>query len=440
MPNVLQCVLLLPFLSFGTSLFAQSDTSGTFEGTLEFRPRAEYRNGYRTLPTADDQAAFFSSHRSRLLLTHKRKSFKFHTSLQDVRIWGEDGINSTSGTVGVFEAYVEANFSPNWSLKLGRQAVELDNGRIFSRANWNQFSRAHDGVNLIYRNEKVVSELMTYFNQTTERVFETDYDPVEETYKLLNLHHLKVKLSDQLELLTINAADGYQSSTSSRVLYVRGTSGGRLTWSKNNLTITASGYFQYGALQSGQEVSAYYFQPEIRYKHKKITTRLGMEYLSGDKDNSSLNVSTAFEPLYGVAFKFMGNLNYFTQFPEDAAGGGLMNPYLFIDYKLNKKLKLKVEGHLFFTQTDVLNVQDAIDPYLGFENDIKIKYTLNHYAYFNAGVAYMMPTASMEFIKGRTADRTPLWSYLMVTFKPQLFKLKTKDELKRKVDSYNRIE
>lgn len=137
---------------------------------LEFRPRVEYRDGYKQLPNDTSQAAYFGTQRSRLNFTYIQPHFKFHTSIQDIRVWGQYGLNSTTGSLNVFEAYVEANLTDGFLVKLGRQAVELDNKRIFSIANWSQASKAHDGINLIYKNSKITSELMGYFNQTSEKV------------------------------------------------------------------------------------------------------------------------------------------------------------------------------------------------------------------------------------------------------------------------------
>src|SRR5690606_14811477 len=74
---------------------------------LEFRPRMEYRDGYKQLRNDTTQAAFFGTHRSRLNFSYSQPRFKFHTSIQDVRIWGQDGQTSTTGSLNVFEAYVQ---------------------------------------------------------------------------------------------------------------------------------------------------------------------------------------------------------------------------------------------------------------------------------------------------------------------------------------------
>lgn len=397
-----------------------------FTLSLEFRPRMEYRDGYRQLRNDTTQPAYFGTQRSRIYLTYSTSKFKFHTSIQDIRVWGQYGQSSTTGSLNVFEAYIESYFTDNLLVRMGRQKVELDNGRLFSAANWSQAGRAHDGLNLIYKKENITSELMCFFNQTSERIFETNFSPTTFTnYKLLNVHYFRAKLNNYTTLTTINSADGYESKTSSHVLYVRGTSGGRIEFEKGKLYATMSGYYQYGQLQSGQNIAAHYLQPEIQVKIKKLTTRLGAEYMSGDDATKKSDLSKSFVPLYGVAWRFMGNMDYFTSFPGDLKNGGLINPYLFFIYEWNKKLSLRADGHLFYLQNKVLDSKkNEINPYLGFENDLSCRYKINDFITIDGGFSYMLATKSMEVLKGGTASKLPVWGYFMITYKPEIFNQK----------------
>ncbi|MCB9201456.1 MAG: alginate export family protein [Flavobacteriales bacterium] len=403
-------------------LYGQIDSTRKIEVDLEFRPRTEFRYGYQQLRNDTVSPSYFTTNRSRINLTYTQHRFRFHTSFQDVRVFGQYGQKSTSGSLSVFEAYVDAYFNNNWFVRIGRQAVELDNKRLFSKANWDQYSRAHDGFNLTYKNSKVESEAMLFFNQTETPNFGTNFSPTNfSNYKFLALHHFKTKLSNSLDALTINAYDGYQSLSNSEVLYMRGTSGGRLTWHKNDVSATLSGYYQYGQLQSGNKINAYYFQPEIKIKLKNLTSQLGMEYMSGDDTSSKSTVSNSFIPLYGVAHSFMGHMDYFTKFPQNTNNGGLINPYLFLQYDINKKLSLKADAHVFMLQNTVLDKNyNVINPYLGFENDLSIQYKINEFTTLDYEFSYMLPTSSMEVLKGGNHNLLPIWSYLMITFKPNI--------------------
>lgn len=393
---------------------------------LEFRPRAEYRDGYRQLPNDTTKPAFFASQRSRLNISYEQPKFKFLTSIQDIRVWGQYGQASTTGSLNVYEAFAEVEIVENFSARLGRQKVELDNGRLFSAANWSQPGRAHDGIDLIYKNDKIETELFTAFNQSSERIYETSYSPTTfNNYKLLNLHYLKAKLNPNFTLTTINAADSFESKTNSQTLYTRATSGGRLEFEKDNLYLTFSGYYQYGQLQSSAKISAYYFQPGIQYRLQKWTARLGAEIMSGDDATQPSEISKSFVPLYGVAWKFMGNMDYFTTFPKDVQNGGLINPYLFFNYDWNKNLSIRSDFHLFYLENKILDKQkNVVEPYLGFENDLILRYKYNTFTSIDLGFSYLFADKSMEVLKGGNSNDTPLWSYVMITFKPELFSSK----------------
>jgi hypothetical protein len=419
---ILVMTMLLPIHGKG-----QTDSTSSFVLSLEFRPRLEYRNGFSELPVDTSKAAAFVSQRTRLFLTYQRPKFKFHTSLQDIRVWGQYGSNSTDSGFGIFEAFAEAGITKKWGIRIGRQAVELDNGRLFSRANWSQASRAHEGINIIYRGWRIQSELMTFYNQSGEQLFANDYSPTTN-YTSLSIHYFNMKVRDNIDLTLINSADGFQKLSNSNIMYVRGTSGGRINFKHKKLNLSAAGYYQYGQLQSGQQISAYYIQPEIKVTLKKLQARLGVEYMSGDDVTVDTEISHSFQPLYGVSFKFMGNLNHFTSFPSDVGGGGLINPYIFLQYKITPKIKLKLEGHTFFLENNVIMAGGILDPFLGIESDLKFKYTFNDFTSLESGIAYMLPSESLARIQYKTAYgyRNPLWGFVMVTFKPELLNINTK--------------
>jgi len=317
--------LLLPslFLLQSFLVYGQRDAVKTFDIYGEFRPRFELRDGYRQLPSPDTDPTFFISSRSRISLNYSQKKAIFHFSGQDIRIWDQNEAGSITGSLGIFETYAKLKIKKNWQIKLGRQGVELDNGRLFSKANWSQSSRTHDGVRITFENVYLKNELMGFYNEPESNIFGTKYN--SHFYKYLFIHHATILINPKLNLMLMNSFDGYQSSVSSGTIYVRGTSGGRITYESEKLTATLSGYYQYGQLNTAQKVSAYYFQPELDYQLKKLNIRLGMELLSGNDNSTLLTQSQSFSTLYGVAFKFMGHLNYFTSFPGDVNGLSLIH-------------------------------------------------------------------------------------------------------------------
>ncbi|MBI2270583.1 MAG: alginate export family protein [Bacteroidetes bacterium] len=400
----------------------------SFKIDLEFRPRGEYRDGFQQLPTDTTVGAAFVNQRSRLLFTYEQQNkFVFHTSIQDVRVWGRDDPRSNAGTLQVFEAYAEPFITPNFSIRIGRQKLAFDNQRLFAENDWRVNAGSHEALNLRYNSAKLSSELAFAFNQTTERLAGTDFMPVGfSNYKTLGVHYIKYRLSDNWALSAVNAADGYQDSEVPEKIYQRFTDGGRIEFAKGGLYTTFIGYYQSGKSNTGKNIAAWYVQPEIKYIiPQKLAVRLGLEIFSGD-DNNVKNVSDHnFVPLYGVAHRFNGSLELFNSKPKDFGNAGLINPYLFIIKNIGKKAELRSDFHLFYSQNNYVNskTNGITDRYLGYENDWLFIYRPNSYTKLDVGVSYAVVTESLVLIKKAGNSKIiPTWAYVSITFKPQLFK------------------
>lgn len=397
-----------------------------FRIDLEFRPRAEYRNGFQQLRPDSSIAAFFIGQRSRLSFTYEQlNKFRFHTSLQDVRVWGAADPRSLAGSVQVFEAYAEPFITSNFSVRVGRQKLAFDNQRLFAENDWRLNAGSHDALNFRYISDKIISELALAFNQTTERLYGTDFTPVGFTnYKSLGVHYLVYKLGRGWTVSTINAADGYQDVKVKEKIHQRFTDGGRIEFEKSKLYVTASGYYQSGKSSIGKNINAWYAQPEIRFTiPQNILIRLGAEVFSGDNGEAESTSDHNFIPLYGVAHRFNGSMELFTNKPKDFGNAGLVNPYLFMIKNAGPKVELRADFHLFYSQNNYVYKSETISKYLGFENDLLFTYRPNAYTKFDLGFSYALPTKSLEIIKkSGKSIHVPTWAYISITLKPQLFK------------------
>ncbi len=414
----------------------------TFVIGLEFRPRAEYRNGYRYLREDSTQAGFQVLGRSRLNITYEQhKKFKFHTSIQDIRTWGQYDSRSTAGTIQLFEAYVEPYLTSKISVRIGRQRIMLDNQRLFAQNDWRPNANAHDGLSFHYIDEYFQTSVYGVFNQADPEVFfGTDFQPSWAKYKYLGVHHLKYNFK-KITLTTINALDGFQDKKRVEKHYNRYTNGGRLEWENSNFYLTFSGYYQWGENNAGKELQAWYIQPEIKYTNKqfKNNVRLGLEVLSGnDGTNATRTRDQSFEPLYGVAHRFNGYMDFFISFPRDLNHAGLVNPYLFLEQQLLAKFFVQAHFHLFYAQNKLVksNGQEE-SSYVGFENDYVLKYKANKFTELELGFSYANLTNAAAAMKesgastinpqnksstGGNPDLIPTWSYLSIKFTPELFK------------------
>ena len=434
------------FILLGTSqsIMAQDTTKAKTDTTkknaltisVDMRVRAEFRHGYRLIPTADTTAAFFINQRTRLNFDYKTKKLDLYVSIQDARVWGQQDPREGQATVTpteattyplyIYEAYAEPRLSGKLSIRIGRQKIAYDNNRLFSENDWRLPAGSHDAVRLIYNNKKdFTNEFIFAYNQYGENNFTTNYKPAGFfNYKTLIVDYFNYKISDKWNFLSINCADGYQSSLPGdyKTTYMRFTDGGRIEYTSNNWYATFSGYYQYGKDSSGKKLAAYYIQPEIKYFTKTFTARLGVEYMSGHDGNKPVTKDNNFVPLYGVAHRFMGNMDLFTTFPGDLNNAGLVNPYLFFMYQKNK-LTLRCENHLFYSQNNFMSDGAVIKKYLGFENDWRLNYKANSYTEIESGFCWASVTQSAVIIKkGGDTKAFPYWMYMSVRFIPTIGK------------------
>jgi hypothetical protein len=405
------------------------DSTSNFRLDLEFRPRSEYRHGYRTLMPEDATAAFFTDQRARLNITYTCKDFTFYTSIQDIRTWGDTDPRSTVGSIQAFEAYAEPNIFDDLKIRIGRQKIIYDNERLFAQNDWRQNGGSHDAIRLMYNINSFSTDFIAAYNQekgASDRFFETDFSPGFNNYKLLIAHFLNYKIDQNIIFTTINSVDGFQDTVNFHLSHFRYTNGGRFEYTSGDYYFTLSGYYQHGETPFGTKLeNAYYFQPEIKWNaSKSMNFKIGAELLSGNSNPNQTNVSNSFDPLYGVNHRFLGSMDYFIRFPADLNNAGLIAPYLFTSFKINDKITFRADGHIFLSEKDFISKNQVIDKYLGFENDLLLIYKPNNFTTLQLGYSYLLPTESMNIIKkGSGIERWQDWAFLMITFKPNILNL-----------------
>jgi hypothetical protein len=120
--------------------------------SAEIRPRAELRDGFKTVSTHAEKPAFFVEQRSRLNVGYGRERLRMQLSVQDVRIWGSTSqiYKTDPNLFNVYEAYGEYQLTNRLAVRAGRQALDYDNARFLGALDWAQQGRSHDAVKLMY--------------------------------------------------------------------------------------------------------------------------------------------------------------------------------------------------------------------------------------------------------------------------------------------------
>ena len=152
--------------------------------TGQLRTRSEYRDGVGTLNAKSNDPAFFTLQRTRLTLNYKASRLIFQTSLQDVRVWGQDAStisNADGSKLGVHEAWAEIvlankkdtafkniNGPDYFGIRIGRQELLYDDSRLLGNLDWLQQARRHDAIVLKLVTRGWQLDLGNAFNQNTD--------------------------------------------------------------------------------------------------------------------------------------------------------------------------------------------------------------------------------------------------------------------------------
>ena len=413
-----------------TPVLAQELTVGA-----QVRPRAEFRNGFKTLTENDRDAAFFIEQRTRLYTDFKTEKFRIRINMQDIRIWGSvDQIAKTDPNLfNLYEGWGEYYFNDKLSVRLGRMQLDYNNARFLGNLDWAAQGRSHDAFKVIYDNDSsgVSFHAGTAFNQTVDprepaRLFGTVYTGVSN-YKHMQFAWFQKKFSNtDLSLLFQN--DGRQVLTANDTLVAsRQTYAVVGNHQRSDWNLGGEFYYQGGKNASNGSVSAYLFALYFTYKTNLTPITVGIDHLSGTSVDDSKDHS--FDPLYGTNHKFYGFMDYFyvgNFHGQAATPSGLNDIFIKTSFKLSDKTNLNANGHFFSSPATLVSPSDAsqeIDKYLGTELDLVLVLKPAKSVIINLGYSQMFATSSMEAIKSTPGDHSALnnWAWLMVDFAPVLF-------------------
>jgi len=417
----------------------------------EIRPRAEFRNGYKLLPSTDAKAAFAISQRTRFNAFYGSKLFKAYISMQDVRVWGDvkQLDNGAYNKFAIHQAWGEFFFNENFSLKLGRQELVYDDSRILGNVGWAQQARAHDLGLFKYEKSNLKVHFGLAFNQKKEVLFGTEYDGMAN-YKAMQFLWLHTKIGEAgLSFLFLNNGmeniTGRDSITQKpkeyQTLYTQ-TIGARFTPKLGPVDLAAAMYYQMGKVDvDTNSLSAMYFALAATFKASKdFGLTAGFEYLSGTsaKDKyENPDKYKSFLPLYGTNHKFNGHMDYF-YVGNHVGNVGLIDIYATAKLKFGK-WSLFATPHYFMAAADVYKPKTTtksefpVDSYetmskgLGFELDMGLAYVPQKNMKFVFGLSEMFGTETLAYVSKSQYTNSDqyssngTWAYVMFVFKPNFY-------------------
>ncbi|CAD0001815.1 alginate export family protein [Flavobacterium chungangense] len=448
-------------LGFAITCFSQYEAKAQFTLTGQLRNRVEMRAGQGTLQQDGDKAALFTSQRTRLSAGYTGYRFKIYTSLQDVRVWGQDAssINRTTTEANngilLHEAWAEISLIDtlstiqNLSIKAGRQEIAYDDQKVLGSLDWLQQGRRHDAIVFKYANKGWIADVGAAFNQNKENNTGTIYNGTNSAYgagtngigtmyKSFQYAYLGRKFFfGDLSFLFFKDDFNKYTNVTSGTPAVTTKVNGEGVWSRNTtgiyynvnatrkLNFTGSFYHQGGHDKDGRSLSANMASITSTYQiGRKLFVGPGVDYLSGDDGTKTVTATSdnnRFDPLYGTPHKFWGSMDYFY-----AANGfgkqGLLNYFFKIKYNAKDNLSFFLDVHGFESANKITNgAGGKLNSYLGTEVDLTVRYNLTKIINFEAGYSIMKATNSLASAPVKNvanADLTPQFAYVMLNIKP----------------------
>ncbi|MCC9166370.1 alginate export family protein [Pontibacter harenae] len=399
--------------------------------SAEIRPRAEFRDGFKTVMTEEQSPAFFVEQRSRLNVNYAKEKLKLRISVQDVRVWGATNqvYKSDPSLFNVYEAYGEYQLTSRLAVRVGRQELNYDNARFLGNLDWAQQGRSHDGVRLMYADSTgFAAHAGGAFNQNVPseptKLHDTFYGGIDN-YKTMQYLWLHKEIGGtKFSALFFN--DGRQRASDSTVFF-RQTYGVLGEKALGAIRLGGEFYFQGGKDLAGRTVRAYLASLQATYATKLTPITLGVDYLSGSDAFDTRN--NAFTPLYGTNHAFYGFMDYFyvgNNHGQNGRTAGLVDVYLKTNFKLGEKSSLLGQLHHFESPTTVyapLEGAPALSSRLGEEIDFMYNHNVSPDFNLKVGYSQLYATESMEALKGTAGRTVNQWAWVMLTFKPTFFTL-----------------
>lgn len=414
-------VIILSFVLFGmiissTGLLAKFSLNG------QFKPRYEYRDGYRQLISDDLFPASFVSQRTRLNFDYSNSNLTSRISVQDVRVWGDEIHLKNVPRIAMHEAWVDVKLDTMISLKVGRQELVYDDHRILGNVDWAQEGRSHDAVVGKYESNDLRLHLGGAFNQSAQNLFGTTY-PLSN-YKGLGFLWFENKIDTNMRFTLLGITDAFQENDTNNYNYFRYTFGGNYFYTSQDLELQGTGYYQLGQTTLAQDIAAYMFSVQAYYKFNGFKVGAGIDYLSGnDSENPNSNKYTAFNTLYGTNHKFYGLMDHFLDIPAHTAGGGLVDIYATVNYNFMPRWNANLDFHSFSLDKAIINPTTAAltEKGLASEIDLVLTHTIASDIKLQLGYSYLIPADALKIVQGRPNGDNSQWIWAMFIITPELF-------------------
>lgn len=410
---------------------AQADSEERIELGLEYRPRSEFRYGYRVLRADTSQPSMGTAQRSRFTLRYIRSAQRFVFSIQDIRIWGEEDTRATRGWLQAFEAYGEFRLNSRLKLKVGRQQLVLGDQRIFAANNWRHQGGKHDLIRLSGEYTNGHYTLFGGFNRTQMSNLNNDYLPDFPFYKTILGGYVQRTIKGEGFVEALGFLDSYQN-LQSRIEYGKLTAGGRIQLETRHALFTGALYAQGGRVVSGKQHRAWLGDANLRWELAgNYSIGLGVQLFSGDHDPDD-DKSSAFLAQYGAFHRFNGKMDYTSRQVWLEEHPGILNPNIRQHLRINDRVSMLLETHLLGVTINPVQRFGAslhgwfANRFYAFENDLTMRWVVSKDIVVHVGYMVLNAFEGIQYLPSGSEGNHRLlshFSFLQLTWKPDALNL-----------------
>ncbi|MFN3200145.1 MAG: alginate export family protein [Bradymonadia bacterium] len=318
------------------------------------RPRLFIDSG-RDLVEGDFVEREYVTQRAQLSLSAQHnRGHRVFVQLQDVRQWGEENgpANFRAQGFGAHQAYAEIALPEDFSIRLGRQELVLDDHRLIGNLVWAQRGFSFSGATVRGKAGPVKLTALGFV------ISEDDVDPdgsadgTQPPAQLLGLHaHYPggKAFSGSAMFLSRRTGGAADETRHTAGIFAKGSASG--------LSYQLDAYTQMGTLGE-EDISAWLAAARVGYtldmKYKPGIT-VWYEAVSGDGEATG-----AFDTLYATNHKFYGEMDFFLNIPRHTQNLGLVDVGGRLMLRAAKPWWLYVDVHNFSTMEENPNGDTAL--------------------------------------------------------------------------------
>ena len=330
---------------------AQFILSGDIDGRLS------YLNMRRTVPDSLNSKTWNISSFAELDLTYLRKKWNVYGSLFVTYNRGSTLASveaPRSFNFGFYEAWFKYYFSRYFSIQAGRIEISYDDQRFFQARDWSGLVTSHNAIIAHYLDPDTsamvdIGFAANKFDAGTG-IFSTNR--TVNSYRFMSYLYMYKRLFDDQLFLTFNDIfnvddNGYDKT----LLYGRNTLGMSSWLSLDDWDINLAGYYQFGHVNDGRKLSAWYTALYVSYRVASwLNLMPAFEHMSGDNYADSAEwkkVVHGFSMLYGNMTRSFGNGGVLSNSYRANLHPGLNNLYFVATFDITHNFCIEAAYHWF---------------------------------------------------------------------------------------------